>query len=182
MKELLFAIIIAIASALSANAQVLTSKTINNVYEEVSHQPKSHFAFNAEWKGNDIITMFVYKKDSDRNGMLTLKPHMKYEYAYAADGTLTTRVAYRWTDSRNNWTCMGRHDYTLTDDIYYAEYSRYNHATNSFDQPVEKMVYTLTPYGGTDYVSYYQRDLPSAPYQLVSATVITNQPLLLAEQ
>lgn len=35
MKKIIFAIIIAIASALSAHAQVLTSETINNVYEPV---------------------------------------------------------------------------------------------------------------------------------------------------
>ena len=103
MKKIIIAIIIAIASAMSSNAQVLTSETIKNVYETVSHQQKSDFVFNAKWTANDIITMYIYKKVSDRNGILMLKPHLKYEYAYAADGTLTSRVAYRQSDSQD-WT------------------------------------------------------------------------------
>lgn len=62
MKKIIFAIIIAIASALSAHAQVLTSETINNVYEKMTHLPKSDFVFNAEWTDNDITTMYIYKK------------------------------------------------------------------------------------------------------------------------
>ena len=51
-------------AAMSAKAQVLTSKTINNVYEAVTNQTNSDYAFNAEWTGKDITTMYVYKKDS----------------------------------------------------------------------------------------------------------------------
>ena len=145
MKKIIFAIIIAIASALSAHAQVLTSETINNVYEKMTHQSKSDFVFNAEWTDKDITTMYIYKKSTDINGVLTLKPHLKYEYSYAEDGTLISRVAYRWTDNQNLWVCTGRHEYTLFADTYYAEYSRYNHTTNSFDEPVDKMVYILNP-------------------------------------
>ena len=180
MKKIIIAIIIAIASALSAKAQVLTSKTINNVYEKVSHQDKSDFVFNAEWTGSDITTMYIYKKDCNRNGILMLKPHLKYEYSYAEDGTLTSRVAYRYTDSLD-WMCTGRHDYTLDNGLYFAEYSRYNRATNSFDQPMEKMVYMLAPNDDVDYVGCYQRELPTAPYQIVSETAIAHPTLLLAE-
>ena len=59
MKKIIIAIIIAIASAMSSNAQVLTSETIKNVYETVSHQQKSDFVFNAEWTANDITTMYI---------------------------------------------------------------------------------------------------------------------------
>lgn len=182
MKKIIIAIIIAIASAMSSNAQVLTSETIKNVYETVSHQQKSDFVFNAEWTANDITTMYIYKKVSDRNGILMLKPHLKYEYTYAADGTLTSRVAYRWTDSQVLWICTGRHDYTLDNGLYFAEYSRYNHATNNFDKPMEKMVYMLAPNDDVDYVGCYLREMPDAPYQIVSETAIARQSLLLAEQ
>ena len=181
MKKIIIAIIIAIASAMSSNAQVLTSETIKNVYETVSHQQKSDFVFNAEWTANDITTVYIYKKVTDRNGILMLKPHLKYEYAYAADGTLTSRVAYRQSDSQD-WMCTGRHDYTLDNGLYFAEYSRYNRSTNSFDEPVEKMVYMLAPNDGVDYVGCYHRELPTAPYQIVSETAIAHQSLLLAEK
>ena len=181
MKKIIIAIIIAIASAMGANAQVLTSETIKNVYETVSHQQKSDFVFNAEWTDKDITTMYIYKKVSDRNGILMLKPHLKYEYAYVADGTLTSRVAYRQSDSQE-WMCTGRHDYTLDNGLYFAEYSRYNRSTNSFDEPMEKMVYMLAPNDGVEYVGCYQRELPTAPYQIVSETAIAHQSLLLAEK
>lgn len=142
MKKLVLAAMMCVA-AMSTKAQVLTSKTINNVYEAVTNQTNSDYAFNAEWTGKNITTMYVYKKDSSHKGMVTLKPHLKYEYSYAADGTLASRVAYHWTDSQNGWICAARHEYTLDGDKYYAEYSRYNHTTNSFDLPVEKMVYSL---------------------------------------
>ena len=78
MKKLAFAILMCV-TAMSVKAQVLTSKTINKVYEEVTNKTDGDFAFNAEWTGNDITTMFVYKKDYSRKGMVILKPHRKYE-------------------------------------------------------------------------------------------------------
>lgn len=142
MKKLAFAILMCV-TAMSVKAQVLTSKAINKVYEEVTNKTDGDFAFNAEWTGNDITTMFVYKKDYSRKGMVILKPHRKYEYSYAADGTLASRIAYHWIDGQDEWICAARHNYTLVGDTYYAEYSRYNHSTNSFDLPVEQMVYQL---------------------------------------
>ena len=80
MKKLAFAILMCVA-AMSAKAQVLTSKTVNNVYETVINQNDGDFAFNAERTGSDITTMYVYKKDANHKGIVTLKPHMKYEYS-----------------------------------------------------------------------------------------------------
>ena len=158
MKKLAFVILTCVA-AMSAKAQVLTSKTMNNVYEAVTNQTNSDYAFNAEWNGDDITTMFVYKKECGYKGVVTLKPHRKYVYSYAADGTLTSRIAYHWVDGEDGWICAARHDYALVGDKYYAEYSRYNHSTNNFSLPVEQMV-----------------------YQLIGDTPVTAEPLLLAEK
>ena len=182
MKKLVFATMMCVA-AMSAKAQVLTSETINNVYEEVSNQANREFAFNVERIGDAITTMYVYKEDRDCNGAMCLKPYMKYGYSYAADGTLTSRTTYRWNDSQNSWNNAARHDFTLANGQYSAEYSRYNHTTNSFDQPVEKMVYSLLPYEGVNCISYYHRDKPSSQYQLISETIVTpDQPLFFAEK
>jgi len=181
MKKLLIAIIIAIASALNTDAQVLTSKTINNVYDKMAYEPNSEFVFNAQHTGDDITTMYVYKKHFDRKGTMTLKSHLKYEYSYAADGTLASRISYRWMDSQNEWVCAGRHDYTLDNGIYYAEYSRYNHVAKRFDEPVDKMVYLLMPFDTINCVSYYHRNKPSAHYHLVSEAFITDTSLIAAK-
>ena len=179
MKKLAFAILMCVA-AMSAKAQVLTSKTVNNVYETVINQNDGDFAFNAERTGSDITTMYVYKKDANRKGIVTLKPHMKYEYSYAADGTLASRVSYRWNDAQNQWACTSRHDYDLVFGKYLAQYSRFNHKTNSFDEPVDKMVYSLMPDDSVNYVSSYHRDQPNADFQLVSEAAVKGLPQLFA--
>ena len=181
MKKLVFATLMCVA-AMSAKAQVLTSETVNHVYEAVTNKNNAEFVFNAELTGNDITTMYVYKKNSNRKGVVTLKPQLKYEYCYASDGMLTSRTTYRWADSQNAWTCSSRYDYTLDNGKYCAEYSIYNHSANCFDQPVEKMVYFLMPYDSANYVSYYHRNYPTSPYHLVSETFIPSQATLLAEK
>ena len=179
MKKIVLGIMMCV-SALSAKAQVITSKTINNVYEEVAYNTKSDFAYNAERTGNDITTMCVYKKNNNFNGMLTLKPHLKSEYAYADDGTLTCKVIYRWNENQNNWICAARYDYTLTYGDYSVEYSRYNQAENRFEQPEDKIVYSLMSNDNVNNVSCYHRDHQSSEYQLVSEMSVTGLPQLFA--
>ena len=123
MKKFVFATLMCVA-AMSAKAQVLTSETVNNVYEAVAKTADGAYHNNAERKGNDITTMFVYQKATNSKGDITLTPHLKYEYDYALDGTLKNRVAYRWNDSHSGWECTARYDYTLTDNNYLAECSR----------------------------------------------------------
>jgi len=179
MKKLAFAIVMCVA-AMSAKAQVLTSKTVNNVYETVINQTNSDYAFNAERTGNDITSMVVYKKAASHKGIETLKPHRKYEYTYAADGTLASRVTYCWNETQDEWSCTSRHDYNLVFGKYLAEYSRFNHATNSFDQPVDKMVYSLMPDDSVNYVSNYHRDRPTSEFKLVSEAAVAGLPQLFA--
>lgn len=177
MKKLVFATLMCVAT-MSADAQVLTSETVNNVYEKVSNQSDGDYAYNIEKTGKDITAMYVYKKNCSRKGMMTLKPHLKYEYTYAADGTLTSRVAYNWVEG--SWVCASRHDYTLTNGKYNAEFSRYNPTANSFDQPVDKMVYSLMPDDSVNNVSCYHRSCPTSEFQLVSTTSVRDLPVLFA--
>ena len=182
MKKLVFATLMCVA-AMSAKAQVLTSETVNHIYSEaVSDKTNSDFCFDADRKGNNISTMYVYLKASDGKGNVTLTPHLKYAYDYAADGTLNSRVTYRWNGRQDEWECTSRYDYILTDEIYYAEYSRYNHQTNGFDQPIDMMVYTMQPDESINQVVCYHRDRPSAPFQLISETAVSEQPWLLAKR
>ena len=181
MKKLVFATLMCVA-AMSANAQVLTSKTVSNVYEQVSNQTDGDFAYNAERTAGDITTMYVYQKVYNRKGEVSLRPHLKYAYDYAADGTLTCRVTYRWSNNLHDWVSAARYDYTLDYGSYRAEYSRYNHQTDSFDQPVERMVYILFPNDMVNYVSCYHRNRPAAPFQLVYETPVNGQPPLIAEK
>ena len=176
MKKLAFAILMCVA-AMSAKAQVLTSKTVNNVYETVSNQTEGNFVYNAERNGNDITTMYVYQKAGSKSNV-SLTPHMKYEYQYTTDGTLASRVSYRWID--DEWKCMGRHDYNLVFGKYIAEYSRYNNTLGTFDQPIDKMVYSLMPDDSVNFVSNYHRDLPTSDFRLVSEAAIVGLPQLFA--
>jgi hypothetical protein len=181
MKQLVIAILMCIA-AISAKAQVLTSETVKNGYEKVVNMPESDFVFNADYTGDDITTMYVYQKNVDTKDMVQLTPHRKYEYTYAADGTLTSKVTSQWDDMNNRWTIASRHDYILNHDTYSIEYSHYNKNANSFEQPVDKMVYTLQPYSDVHNISHYQRQDSSTPYQLISEIQVTEMPLLFAER
>ena len=179
MKKLVFATLMCLA-AMSAKAQVLTSKTVSNVYEQVSSQTESDYAFNAERTAGDITTMYVYQKTLNRKGEVSQHPHLKYAYEYAADGTLASRVTYRWSNSLRDWLCASRYDYTLEHDSYRAEYSRYNHQTDSFDQPVERMVYTLFNGDMVNCVSCYHRERPTSPFQLDCQVAVSGLPQLFA--
>ena len=175
MKKLVFATMMCIA-AMSAKAQVLTSETVKHVYEEVSTKANSKFAFNADYTGKDITTMYVYKMNGGRRDIVTLTPHMKYDYTYAADGTLTSKVTYRWDDCMSSWVSAARYDYAFDNGKYSVEYSRYNHTAKCFDQPVDKMVYSMMPYQNN--VSSYHRADPSSQFQLVSEILLMDLPLL----
>lgn len=179
MKKFVFATLMCVA-AMSAKAQVLTSETVNNVYEAVSNKADGDYCYNAERKGKDITTMFVYQKATNSKGDITLKPHLKYEYDYALDGTLKNRVAYRWNECHRDWECTARYDYTLTDNNYFAEFSRYNQKANRFDLPLDRMVYTLKD--SINHVICYHRDRPSASFQLVSETAVKEPFVLLAKK
>ena len=179
MKKLVFATMMCVA-AMSANAQVLTSETVNNSYENAVTQADGDYAFNAEMTGKDITTMYVYKKNNNRKDMTLLKPYMKYDYTYAADGTLASRVTYRWEDG--SWKCAARYDYNLDGGKYTAEYSLFNPVANRFDEPQEKMVYTMMPDDSVNYVSSYQRNKFSSRYKLVSTAEVAGMPLLFAEK
>ncbi len=179
MKKLVFATMMCIA-AMSAKAQVLTSETVKNVYEVVTNSSDSKFVFNADFTGQDITTMYVYRMNVDCRDMLTLKPHMKYDYTYAADGKVTSKVTYHWDDCMNSWNSTARHDYALADGKYIVEYSRYNPVEKCFDQPVDKMVYSLSPYDNN--VSSYHRNDSSSQFQLISEMQVVDLPVLFAEK
>ena len=181
MKKLVFATLMCVA-AMSAKAQVLTSATVNNVYEEVINKTNSNYAFNAERNGNDITKMYVYKKVNGSKGNETLKPHLKYEYTYSNDGTLESKVTYRWNENDNEWICASRHDYTLTFSSYRAEYSRFNHESNTFDKPVDRRVYSLIPGDSVNYVSCYHREHPSSLFELISEASVTGLPMFFAQK
>ena len=181
MKKFVFATLMCVA-AMSAKSQVLTSETVNNAFETMIHSSKSNFAYNVEMNGKDITTMYVYKVNTTGNGLETLKQHMKYDYTYAADGTLTSKVTYVWNNKLNNWICAARYDYTLGIDKYTVEYSRYNHRTDCFDKPVEKIVYSLIPFDNVNNVTSYHREDSSSQFQLVSEMQVIDLPLLFAEK
>ena len=177
MKQLVIAIIMFLA-ALSAKAQVITSETIKNVHNEMMLTVENDYVYNVEYTGSNITTKYVYEKEFADKDIFLLKPYLKYDYTYAADGTLASKVTYNWNDCLNNWTCAARHDYTVDSAKYSVEYSRYNPITECFDQPTDKMVYSLMPNDGVSNVSSYHRVDSSSQFQLISEILITDQPLL----
>ena len=95
MKNFVFATLMCFA-AVSAKAQVITSDVVNHTYDVVTNQTNGKYVYNADYTGNDITTMYVYKVVTDSKDMIILTPYLKYNYTYATDGMLTSREVSRW--------------------------------------------------------------------------------------
>ena len=161
--------------AMTSTAQVINSEIVNNAYQSVATASDSKFAYNVECDDNDYITtMNVFNKTVLQNGDIELKPSCRYEYDYAADGMLLSRTKYVWQNE--GWQCVGQLQFSLTDDLYTVEYSRWNQKTASFDAANEMMTYTLLPDSSTSNVCFYQRSLNGDSYKLSWQVSVTEQP------
>jgi hypothetical protein len=151
--------------ALTSNAQVMTSATVDNVYDKVSLAGETEFVYNADRDADGkIATMVVYQQQSLRKGNFNLKPIYRYLYTYAADGVLTSRTKYVWR--KQQWKCAGRHDYSLGAGLYTVSYSRWNKKKVCFDEPVGMITYTLLPDESIASVACYSRQRSNADLHL----------------
>ncbi len=137
-------------------------------------QNECMFAYNAEYDGDALTTLYVYQKKTSRRGIVTLTPTRQYQYAYDADGRLLSRTSLCW--HRGEWLTMGRLDYTTGLTTYSVEYSRWNPRSQQFDQPAEKMTYTLIGDSLVDHVCCYQRPKGKGDYQLLWQTYVIGLP------
>ncbi len=151
--------------ALTSNAQVMTSATVDKVYNTVSQTPDAEFVYNADRDADgNIAEMVVYQEQPQRKGSFTMKPVHRYQYTYAADGMLTSRTKYVW--HKNQWQCAGRHNYSLDGGCYTATYSRWNKKKAQFDMPVGQITYTLLPDASVAHVVCYTRQRSKTDMQL----------------
>ena len=155
MKKMMISMMMCLM-ALASEAQVMTSATVAEVYEKLTTGSDGGFAYNAAYNADgDIVALDVYKKKPLRKGDACLVPVRRYQYAYAADGLLSSRVRYVWR--RGGWQPSGRHDYTRADGRYTVAYSRWNRKTASFDQPLGMMTYSLLPDESVYSIACYYR-------------------------
>ena len=174
MKTLALSAMMCLA-AMTSTAQVITADIVNISYQSVATASDSKFAYNVECDDNDYITtMKVFNKTVLQNGDIELKPSCRYEYDYASDGMLLSRTKYVW--QKEGWQCVGQLQFTLSDDLYTVEYSRWNQNTTSFDPASEMMTYTLMPDSSTSNVCFYQRSLNGDSYKLSWQVSVTGQP------
>ena len=142
--------------ALTSNAQVMTSATVDKVYNTVSLATDAEFVYNADRDADgNIAEMVVYQEKPLHKSSFTLTPVCRYQYTYAADGMLTSRTKYVWR--KNQWQCAGRHDYSLGAGLYTVSYSRWNKKKVDFDEPVGVITYTLLPDESVASVACYSR-------------------------
>ena len=112
----------------------------------------------------NITTMVVYQELLQRKADFTLKPIYRYQYAYAADSMLTSRIKYEWR--KQQWQCVGRYDYSLASGCYTVAYSRWNKKKAQFDEPVGQIIYTLLPNESIACVACYSRQRNKTDLQL----------------
>lgn len=141
---------------LISNAQVMTSATIDKIFDSASDVNGVEFFRNASRDANgQITTMEVYQNLSSDKDNAVLKPARRYLYEYDANGMLTCRTKFVW--KKNQWKCVGRYDYSLEAGVYTATYSRWNKKKASFDEPIGQIDYTLLPDETVASVAYYNR-------------------------
>lgn len=161
--------------AMASEAQVITSATVNKVYEEVSADASNGFVYNAEYDDNGcIIAQDVYRNVPCGKSDLNLIPTLRYHYAYHADGTLASRTKYEWRGGK--WQCYGKLDYKLSDGRYTVEYSRWNRKKSDFDLPCGQMIYTLLANDEVTSVACYYRHHKNSPLELAWTTTVEHQP------
>ena len=161
--------------AMASEAQVITSATVNKVYEEVSADASNGFVYNAEYDDNGcIIAQDVYRNVPCGKSDLNLIPTLRYHYAYHADGTLASRTKYEWRGGK--WQCYGKLDYMLSDGRYTVEYSRWNRKKSDFDLPCGQMTYTLLANDEVTSVACYYRHHKNSPLELAWTTTVEHQP------
>ena len=161
--------------AMASEAQVITSATVNKVYEEVSADTSNGFVYNAEYDDNGcIIAQDVYRNVPCGKSDLNLIPTLRYHYAYHADGTLASRIKFEWRGGK--WQCYGKLDYTLSDGRYTVEYSRWNRKKSDFDLPCGQMTYTLLANDEVTSVACYYRHHKNSPLELAWTTTVEHQP------
>ena len=174
MKTLVLSAMMGLA-AMTSTAQVITADIVNISYQSVATSNEGQYAYNVNCDDNDYITtMYVFKKNVRMNGDVNLKPSCQYQYEYADDGILLRRTTYVWHN--NEWKCTGRLSYTLTDDLYSVEYSRWNPNTACFDEASEMMTYSLLPDYTAFNVSWFLRSRRSDSYKLSWQVYVTDQP------
>ena len=150
------------------SAQVLTSKTVNDVYEQMTLNDEKGFAYNAEHNEAGVITtMYVYRRKGDQ-----LKPHCQYQYDYDDKGLLQRRTILRW--KQGAWRSTARLDYQLQAGSYTVELSRWNKRTRQFDAPMERMTYALTEDRQVDYISSYHRDHAHDAFRLTERLEVSH--------
>ena len=174
MKKLVFAMMMCLTATM-AQAQVLNKQTVSKAYNDAVVENNCEFAYNAEYDGDAITTLYVYQKNTSRHGAVSLTPTHQYQYAYDACGRLLSRTTLRWHNGE--WLTTGRLDYTTDLTTYSVEYSRWNPRRQQFDQPAEKMTYTLLRDSAVDHVCCYQRPKGKGDYQLLWQTFIIGLPL-----
>lgn len=166
MKKLVFLLLTCLA-AMTMQAQVLTSKTIIDVYDEVSMNGEPGFAYNADYAADGTIeTMYVYQRRKD-----TLKPLYQFRYVYSPDGLLLTRTTLCWRYGK--WLTASRLDYSLQDSRYTVDYSRYSRRSSSFEAPIDRMVYQLLPNDQASCVSFFHRDPGNSDFHITAHVAVS---------
>ena len=178
MKKLMICSMMCL-TVLASKAQVLTSVTVNKVYENAVKESGDGFAYETERNGNDnITTMYVYQKKTRGKGAVDLKPVCRYQYVYAANGLLSSCTKSVWR--KGGWQLFGRHAYMLTDNTYIVEFSRWNKKKTDYDLPLGRMTYTLLPNESTESIACYSRQGKNGSLELEWQMVTECQPINMA--
>lgn len=142
MKRMIHLLVISLMTIL-ANAQVITSTSIFENYQNATMNESSDYCYNVELTDGRITTQYVYRKVGD-NGT-QLRPSLQYVYEYDTSDRLLSRIKMRWDNVSKKWNTDSRLDYSYEADSFTVELRKWNAAKHEYGKPVSKLAYQILP-------------------------------------
>ena len=117
---------------------ILTAATILAMYLNLSSNPGSDYAYNAQIEDGAVKTLQVYSSEAE---MLT--PKLQYSYSYDAEGKVVEKEAQKWNAARSVWEPYYRHAYTYSASGYAVRRTGWNQRTGRYDLPQGMVSYEV---------------------------------------
>lgn len=147
---------------------ILTAATILAMYLNLSSNPGSDYAYNAQIEDGAVKTLQVYSSEAE---MLT--PKLQYSYSYDAEGKVVEKEAQKWNAARSVWEPYYRHTYTYSASGYAVRRTGWNQRAGRYDLPQGMVSYEVVN-GSVTAVNTYTWNSEACDYAWADAILVMN--------
>lgn len=79
----------------------------------VANAKDGNFAYNTTEQNGQVTSQTVYKVEGEKY----LKHHLKYEFAYDAEGRVIRKETLKWNEAANDWNLLVEHAVADSNDV-----------------------------------------------------------------